>query len=382
MTSSARLPLPPAVAQALKRSGTSRSLVFDRGFDQWDEQWKRREAKNGDEDGRLRFLSEFSKEFGTPSIFSPKGFEERMERRLRVLESLGARKVPVRTGARLVIGLGLSHPTETGLLLDRLTGCPYLPGTSVKGLMRSAAGSVTRGELEIAGEADSVSFWKKHRDRLFGPALTGEATPAKGHLVVHDAFPERWPHLTVDVLTPHYQPYYGGDEPPADWHQPVPVPFLTVREKTQFVFSLDVRNGESRERDLDRAESLLLAALRQIGLGGKTAAGYGVFEEEKRAVGGGPAPVVWHGVRVTQEADTGMIKAFSSTTDSTAFAKDEEARKLVASLPDEARQRFTGKRPGSKKRKKRKPIICDVEVVQKSEEWIRLVGLRYPAKDE
>lgn len=372
------LPLPPSVASALGSPGTSRSLAFDRGFDRWD-----RDARTGDwkirkvPEGRQDFLDTFGNGFQRPPDYEP-----RLARRQTVLDTLGAHTVLARTAAPLVIGLGLAHPTETGLLLDRLTGCPYLPATSVKGLLRAAARWAARGELSVPGE-DAEAFWAAHRDRLFGPAIVPGATAGKGELILYDAFPELWPRLELDVLTPHYQPYYSdasSREPPADWHDPTPVPFLTVAAEIPFLFAFSARNTETREDDLDRVEHLLRAALEQLGLGGKTAAGYGLFHATKGPGGTSQAieRTVWHGATVSWDPGGGGELIAYMQDETLARCLGESARELLDQLPEAARIRVTGKVPGSRKSKKRKPLVCDVAVVQHSEEWFELVGIEEP----
>lgn len=384
MTQQGPLPLPPVVAAALGTSGTSRSLVFDRGFDQWTQRWEVIKAGKDVTEGRQHFLAEFAERSRDPSVFKSSEYEHRQERRAGLLERLGARTVCARTEARLVMGLGLSHPTETGLLLDRLTGSPYLPGTSIKGLLRAAARWVGEGELEISGEEDAAGFWSEHRNRLFGPALGSEATAAKGELIVYDAFPERWPRLELDILTPHYSPYYSNEnEPPADWHDPTPVPFLTVAAGTSFLFAFGSRNPDRKEEDLDHVVKLLRSALGELGLGGKTAAGYGVFARRTGGDGasteGESETALWREAELSWEPGKSLLEA--SFQGDVAHSQHDEARALLEQLSEEERVRVTGKVPGKKKRKKRKPITCDVEVLQVSPYSYKLVGVHSPSKE-
>jgi CRISPR-associated protein Cmr6 len=79
------------------------------------------------------------------------------------------------------------------------------------------------------------------------------------------------PLFDMDIMNPHYGPYYQGDEAPGDWHSPVPVLFLTVREGVPFVFGV---GGEMQ----DVAGELLTTALRHHGVGAKTSLGYGRFK--------------------------------------------------------------------------------------------------------
>lgn len=377
------LPLPSRIAAGLSRPCTNLCLLFDRGFDQWTDEWKRVEARGDSEDGRLRFLRGFAEDFKTRK---PADFDARQNRRRRALEALGARLLPARTRSRLVIGLGLPHPTETGLLLDRLTGSPYLPGTSVKGVLRSAARWVAAGELEVVEDASAASFWKAHRDRLFGPALSPGVTTAKGELVVFDALPQQWPTLEVDVLTPHFTKYYGDEnETPADWHAPVPVPFLTVGECTPFLFALASRNPEREGEDLERTEALLDTVFRDLGLGGKTAAGYGLFAPDELEEVVPVGPVVWRQAVVQWKPNESVLEATAEA--GTAHCKGEAARAVLDTLDPASHQRLTGKVPAGdgkkakkKKKKKRKPLRRDVEVIPKGSTHFELVAIRGEAR--
>jgi len=278
------LPLPPALRPFLDLAGpvsaASRSLLFDRAFDRYDPAWTRKIPTGGQQ----AFLETFRRFHSR----APADFGPFLTRRTQALEATGARSSTLYAQTRLVVGLGLPHPTETALLFDRVTGSPYVPGSSLKGVLRSAARLVALGESDT-GDAGDRSFWAENLDRTFGPELGGEATPAKGELLFHDAFPERWPELELDVLTPHYGDYYSdpGDEPaqpPADWLDPNPVSFLTVAAGTGFTFWLGHRAATRAESDLPIAERLLHLALGALGLGGKTSSGYGVFASTRPAV--------------------------------------------------------------------------------------------------
>jgi len=37
-------------------------------------------------------------------------------------------------------------------------------------------------------------------------------------------------------MNPHYSPYYTEGKPPADYHNPIPIKFLTVAKETTFIF--------------------------------------------------------------------------------------------------------------------------------------------------
>jgi CRISPR-associated protein Cmr6 len=246
-------------------SGLNRSLLFDKGMDRYDQHWKIVE------EGKSDFLSTFASAFNSQG---PRNhFTEFLERRAAALEKLGAKSFRHTTRTRLAIGLGLPSPIETGFLFDRLTGCPYLPGSSVKGMLRAAARLVIAGDLEAG--AGAREFWTGNLDRIFGPEIVPGATPQTGAAIFYDAFPAVWPALEVDILTPHHRDYYGDESEtvlPADWDKPIPIPFLTIRAGTDFHFSLRAREG-----DLARLEELLPIALDELGIGAKKSSGYGTF---------------------------------------------------------------------------------------------------------
>ena len=183
-------------------------------------------------------------------------------RRDRLLLSLGGRLFRARTSWRFVAGLGATHPLETGFTWHRTLGVPYLPASSIKGMMRAW-----------------LLYWLK--DEAMANQLFGDtATVGVGRLIVFDALPESTPKLEVDIMNPHYSPYYADPtKPPADYYSPVPVNFLPVAPGQWFEFALAPVQGRGTGADLSRGAELLQEALAILGCGGKTAVGYGVFEE-------------------------------------------------------------------------------------------------------
>ena len=111
-------------------------------------------------------------------------------------------------------------------------------------------------------------------------------TAAEGCVTFFDAYPAELQAggksiLELDIINTHYQKYYTGEppEPPADWHDPVPVYFLTVREGTRFELALAAsgrRLGTDERGALaDTAECWVRKALSSFGAGAKTRSGYG-----------------------------------------------------------------------------------------------------------
>lgn len=105
------------------------------------------------------------------------------------------------------------------------------------------------------------------------------------HLVYWDAMlePGSTQPFQQDVITVHHPKYYGSsgkDGFPTDFDDPNPVAFLNVRPNTKFCVAIS-SNSEGAGEWLRLAAELLKYALEKMGLGGKTNAGYGYFEEIK-----------------------------------------------------------------------------------------------------
>ena len=217
--------------------------------------------------------------------------------------------------SRLLVGHGNPAPTEVGLTVHHTWGVPIIPGSALKGLCAHYLETVygpaeptaepwkneERGPLQGVlrkGNRIEAGPGEIYR-RLFGAPDAAQdrqyremgypAGASRGEVVFHDALyvpgstSDDKP-FAVDVLTPHQRGYYGTDADstgndntwPNDYEDPVPVNFLTVRPGACFLLALT-----GPEDLVELARFLLLAALKEWGVGGKTAAGYGVLEEVK-----------------------------------------------------------------------------------------------------
>ena len=146
------------------------------------------------------------------------------------------------------------------MVLHRLYGFPYLPGSSLKGLVRHYLWIE-----EQRHDTDPLI------ERMFG------SPTQRGAVIFWDALPEAWPTLDMDIINVHVSEYYRQERwqdqpvPPADYLSPNPVYFLTVAAGTKFRVRL-----LSRDRDLlEPAVDYTRKALELLGFGAKTRAGYG-----------------------------------------------------------------------------------------------------------
>jgi CRISPR type III-B/RAMP module RAMP protein Cmr6 len=248
------------------------------------------------------------------------------KRYVGALSDLGVEKaacVAGRTLWRLVAGFAANPTLESGLHLYPLYGFPYLPGSSVRGLVHHVAemdliereersdwqesaeppdaaaldrfldeaaqvralfGSLTVEPIserlwrQSAGDAPRRETPRSLLSRwLAAAALQTEERSAQarrarallagqtgGLAVFYDAVPDPGTAnlLQVDILNPHYPEYYdprGPALPPSDDQDPRPIYFLAVRPGAHFIFPF--RLAPWPERPTDPAGEERLAAL-------------------------------------------------------------------------------------------------------------------------
>lgn len=229
---------------------------------------------------------------GSSGVGDGTKLEEHRLRLTNFLSAFGQVPLPYKLESDFVTGLGREHPVENGFAWHHTLGTSYLPGSSVKGMVRAWAEQwhkwAGKQENELSPEETTeFEHYKKNLKCIFGDANeTGV-----GSVIFLDALPTMPVQLKADVMTPHYAPYYQdatGQTPPADWHSPIPIPFLVVAAGQTFTFGVLPRhNNEKSQSDCETVKTWLKEALCWTGAGAKTAVGYGRFipdeEMQKKA---------------------------------------------------------------------------------------------------
>lgn len=177
------------------------------------------------------------------------------------------RRVTLALESRLFIGLAGGGALETGCAVGHSHGMPYIPGSSIKGVVRAHA----REQLGEQGRA----AWQE----LFGSEPIAEHRAGLAGLVgFHDAW---WvpgsaaSPFVQEVVTTHHMQYYseGGRQAATDFDSPVPNAQVAVQGSFLFVIE-----GPCAWHGL--AEAMLKDTLHRRGIGAKTRAGYGYFKPE------------------------------------------------------------------------------------------------------
>ncbi len=300
------------------------------------------------------------------TVTGPRGDKaalEAMAERMQALgKSMAAHIADLKTTSNFVTGLGLSHPVENGFTWHQTLGVPYLPASGVKGLLRAW-----------------VEEWMEHADdmqreqrigRWFGASSDKQSESSAGHLIFFDALPMTAVTLVAEVMTPHMGQWYekGGklgskkelaDTAPADWHAPVPVPFLAVGKGTEFRFMIAPRMTGQAEidklsaQDCKEAMQELINALQWLGAGAKTATGYGRMENQQPKLSedllkagiqiGGET---WNDATVSLNKGKGILEVQSTAYGKAAPVDGERVKALMDTLDAAALKKLKdGKKP-------------------------------------
>jgi len=234
---------------------------------------------------------------------SNREFQQLRQRWLSNVQPCGPAAAELRCTTTGPLTLHLSRASaleNAGICLHPLYGFVYLPGSGLKGMARAFAETVwlqTQSDMKAAWrKIEDVFGWAPNPERkqqirdlnhpaerrlvVQGDPQSREIKAHVGDIIFHDAWPETWPKLIVDIVNNHHPDYYqhnSNQHPPGDWENPVPVYFLAAAPGVTFTFPLAKRRADVPDELRVFAAEWLLGALCHLGAGAKTNAGYGAF---------------------------------------------------------------------------------------------------------
>lgn len=198
----------------------------------------------------------------------------------------------------LITGGGNAHPINAAIAMDPTIGVPIVPGSGLRGVLRRAV-AVLDGDDESQRQLQHRLFGGIDPD---GDAVSdAEPAPDPGTVICLDVLPRTSPVTLVDVVNPHFGNYYQGKSAPTDDQLPVPSFFLAVgtskadkpkktsskmeegRKGWRFVIRVSYAAGDDRammQSDRSTLQAALNLLVQDLGLGAKTAAGYGFFNQK------------------------------------------------------------------------------------------------------
>lgn len=261
---------PDADSTPIRGTHGNAGLWYDKFCDQWRPQARGEaassfltmQAENSDQEKDNAKLAWIGTLIQDP-VGVPKELEEATSRLIRLSQGQGGFALVFRSDSRFVTGLGRSHPVENGFAWHPTLATPYLPGSSIKGMVRAWA-------KQLADPAP---------DQAVLTRLLGEPGQSGGVCFL-DAVPMAAVKLEADVLTPHTAAW-SASSPPGDWRSPVPVPFLVAKEGLALLFTV-VPCRPWADGDLELLQTWLIDALTWAGAGAKTAVGYGRFRLDQQ----------------------------------------------------------------------------------------------------
>jgi len=258
-------------------------------FPVWKDDWAKADSEKT---GALKKATSLS----DASIKLAKALQQRQKTIALQNDALGY--FPAISTSPLMTGIGNEHPLENGFAFLNPYGLPYLPGSSIKGVLRVAAEELALGLYGDTEDWDMLKVWwlfgfdsgsaflstksKPHNidvldeeverrrqayqdwvkkaeynqdgfyqfikatvDRkaramfLANPELFFSKQPEdlsnQGALRFWDVYPQS-KSLEMDILTPNHGGYFQGNNSPHDSEQPNPNVFFTVPSKSQFDF--------------------------------------------------------------------------------------------------------------------------------------------------
>ncbi len=228
--------------------------------------------------------------------------------------------VLVKSKTSLLVGVSegfLKEVFEIGLIWDTILGLPYIPGSSIKGALRSTAvkSCLERtnnqndrlecilSALRITGLSESpfisdeLDYIKLYIDckileqRIRNELKNLQSTGTIGLIFIADSYPvgtsdNSGKIINPDIIAPHY------DENVIDEYSvsPRPLPHVSIKPGTLFRIIIGVKPQAERyarklariifgrELSLNATILSLLALTLQLGIGARTTKGYGYFD--------------------------------------------------------------------------------------------------------
>lgn len=186
----------------------------------------------------------------------------------------------------LLIGTGIAHgfggkgEASLGLCLDYVTGTPYIPGSSVKGTLRSAFSypDYIRELLHDAGVNDEdVPDINELKARIFGNPLEEkkyQINTAEQDIFFDAIVVSKGELLSTDAITPHRQ-----NPELLELAAPNPLTIIRIRPGVTFRFQFNLH--ETLGISPEQKKEIFKTILTDLGIGAKTNVGYGVLKEPK-----------------------------------------------------------------------------------------------------
>lgn len=229
-----------------------------------------------DKNGKLAALRQCTKLGSAAEAL--RALRQRQQSLARALPETHCLVMEARSTAPFATGLGLEHPVENGFAFLSPYGLPYLAGSGVKGVLRSAAQELEKMRDEDVTVAVIAALFGHEDDH----------NARRGALTCWDVFPSPTKDkdlLIVEIMTPHFTDYFQKNGTPHDAGKPNPIPFLAVSAGSEFRFVVTceptlLNDAVPLKRWQHLLSKIMSHAFDWLGFGAKTSVGYGAMEED------------------------------------------------------------------------------------------------------
>lgn len=176
-------------------------------------------------------------------------------------------------------GFGLEHVHESAISLHHVYGIPYIPSSSVKGVVR-------RWYIQyfLEGKESHLSDPPEHLQQkaAVGKIMFG-CGESKGVAQFFDIFLYDNCSIKPDVMAVHHANYYSQVREPSDQETTIPISFYSVDVRNINIICGISPHGLTKDYSPNLLLNLLtnwvMKALEELGIGAKTTVGYGRFRQ-------------------------------------------------------------------------------------------------------
>lgn len=281
----------------------------------------------------------------------------------------------------LLLGTGVAHETGAeeelilGFTFDHTTGLPLVPGSLIKGVLRSAFTAYPKHVLDLIGqitESDEPVNLTALETEIFGVRPGAEPQPGNED-IFYDAVPVFTDCFAARLFGPdHLAPH------PGEFTDPIPLPFMKVLPGVAYRFDFSLRDGGFLSAN--QKVRLFQQLIEDLGVGAKTNVGYGNMitkEEYKRVYLSQEEQERLHREqeegkrkRKEKEEEERKVKMLAGIPKKSYLRKRPEAgqsvilRGVVQPLSEEERQREADRKNGP-----RKKVVWAVESEPHDRPW-------------
>jgi CRISPR-associated protein Cmr6 len=192
----------------------------------------------------------------------------------------------------LLVGSGYDHETHSddefklGFSFDFTTGLPIIPGSSIKGVLRSSFrkkvnnqpfGLVIALLAALGIKADEGKCFLLENE-LFGDS-EDNAVSMIDRDIFHDAIIEPT-HTGLFMANDFITPHRNRENPEmSPYTNPIPLQFLKIKPNVPIRFQFDLKKRDTQILTVEQRLKFYESIIRLLGVGAKTRVGYGKFKK-------------------------------------------------------------------------------------------------------